>query len=48
MQERDKRVIEAWLTGKYNLGEIASMNGIGKTLTSRIITDYLKSLKKNK
>lgn len=44
--DRDKRVVEAWLTGKYSLDQIASMNDIVTTTASRIITGYLNSLKK--
>ena len=46
MQERDKKVVEAWLTGKYSLGQIALMNDIVTTTVSRIIAGYLDSLKK--
>lgn len=43
--DRKIRVVEAWLSDKYTLKQIATMNNIDQGTVSRIITEYLNSLK---
>lgn len=44
--DRGRKVVEAWLSDKFTLKQIATMNNMAQGTASRIITRYLNSLKK--